>query len=72
MTLYLRCQKNGGRIPSGSTFPSISTEFAVRQFEGKAFDQYLIILMVRSLANAILKKVQVAKTDIHETAIIEQ
>ena len=26
-------------------------------FEGKTFDQYLIIVMVRSLANVILKKV---------------
>ena len=32
-------------------------EFIVPLFEGKTFDQYLIILMVQSLANVILKKV---------------
>jgi len=31
--------------------------FIVPLFEKKPFDQYLIILMVRSLANVVLKKV---------------
>ena len=32
-------------------------EFIIPLFEGKTFDQYLIILMVRSLANVIFKKI---------------
>ena len=32
-------------------------DFIIPLFEGKTFDQYLNILMVRSLANVILKKV---------------
>ena len=32
-------------------------DFIVPLFEGKTFEQYLIILMVRSLANVVLKKV---------------
>ena len=32
-------------------------DFIVPLFEGKTFDQYLIILMVRSLANVIFKKI---------------
>ena len=31
-------------------------EFIIPLFEGKTFDQHLIIFMVRSLANVILKK----------------
>ena len=32
-------------------------DFIIPLFEGKTFDQYLIILMVRSLANVIFKKI---------------
>ena len=32
-------------------------EFIAPLFEGKTFDQYLIILMIRSLANVIFKKI---------------
>ena len=35
---------------------TLYNEFIFTLFEGKTFDQYLIILMVRSLANVILKK----------------
>ena len=36
---------------------NLFVDFIIPLFEGKTFDQYLIILMVRSLANIIFKKI---------------
>ena len=52
-TLLFNCENTYNEIISYKRF----ADFIVPLFEGKMFDQYLIILMVRSLANVILKKV---------------
>ena len=51
--LLFNCEKSFNEIINFRLFD----EFIKLLFEGKTFDQYLIILMVRSLANVILKKV---------------
>ena len=52
-TLLFNCEKSFNEIINFRLF----NEFIRPLFEGKTYDQYLIILLVRSLANAILKKV---------------
>ena len=52
-TLLFNCDKNFNEIINFRLFD----EFIKPLFEGKTFDQYLIIVMVRSLANVVLKKV---------------
>jgi len=52
-TLLFNCEKMFMELINYTLYK----EFIVPLFEGKTFDQYLIILMVRSLANVILKKV---------------
>ena len=52
-TLLFNCEKSFAEIINFR----LLDEFIVPLFEGKTFDQYLIILMVRSLANVILEKV---------------
>ena len=52
-TLLFNCEKGFSEIVNCR----LSDEFIVPLFEGKTFEQYLSILMVRSLANVILKKV---------------
>ena len=37
---------------------NLFVDFIIPLFEGKTFDQYLIILMVRSLANVIFKRIR--------------
>ena len=41
-------------------------------FEGKTYDQYLIILLVRSLANVILKKVWAKLILLRQKSIVEE
>ena len=52
-TLLFNCEKSFNEIINFRLFD----EFIRPLFEGKTYDQYLIILLVRSLANVILKKV---------------
>ena len=52
-TLLFNCENSFNEIINFRLFD----EFIKPLFEGKTFDQYLIILMVRSLAILILKKV---------------
>ena len=52
-TLLFNCEKMYMELINYTLYK----EFIVPLFEGKTFDQYLIILMVRSLANVILKKI---------------
>ena len=51
-TLLFNCEKNYNELINYKLF----ADFIVPLFERKTFDQYFIILMVRSLANIILKK----------------
>ena len=52
-TLLFNCEKSFAELINYRLF----AEFKVPLFEGKTFDQYLIILMVLSLGNIILRKV---------------
>ena len=51
-TLLFNCEKKFMELINFTLYK----EFIVPLFEGKTFDQYLIILMVRSLANVISRK----------------
>ena len=52
-TLLFNCERSFHEIINFNLFDEIIRPL----FEGKTYDQYLIILLVRSLANVILKKV---------------
>ena len=52
-TLLFNCEKQYMELINFTLYK----EFIAPLFEGKTFDQYLIILMVRSLANIIFKKI---------------
>ena len=52
-TLLFNCERKYLELINFTLY----NEFIVPLFEGKTFDQYLIILMVRSLANVIFKKI---------------
>ena len=52
-TLLHNCKKTYMELINYHLF----VDFIVPLFERKTFDQYLIILMVRSLANVIFKKI---------------
>ena len=52
-TLLFNCEKQFMELINYKLY----VDFIVPLFEGKTFDQYLIILMVRSLANVIFKKI---------------
>ena len=52
-TLLFNCKKQYMELINFTLYK----EFIAPLFEGKTFDQYLIILMVRSLANIIFKKI---------------
>ena len=52
-TLLFNCEKIYMELINYHLF----VDFIVPLFEKKTFDQYLIILMIRSLANVVLKKV---------------
>ena len=52
-TLLFNCEKTYMELIKYNLF----VDFIVPLFEGKTVDQYLIILMVRSLANVIFKKI---------------
>ena len=52
-TLLFNCEKKFMELINFTLYK----EFIVSLFDGKTFDQYLIILMVRSLANVIFKKI---------------
>ena len=53
-TLLFNCEKMYMELINYNLF----VDFIVPLFDGKTFDQYLIILMVRSLANVIFKKIR--------------
>ena len=52
-TLLFNCEKKYMELINFTLY----NEFIVPLFDGKTFDQYLIIFMVRSLANALFKKI---------------
>ena len=52
-TLLFNCEKKFMELINYKLY----VDFIVPLFDGKTFDQYLIILMVRSLANVIFKKI---------------
>ena len=52
-TLLFNCEKKYMELINYNLF----VDFIIPLFEGKTFDKYLIILMVRSLANGIFKKI---------------
>ena len=52
-TLLFNCERSFNEIINFRLFDEIRRPL----FEGKTYDQYLIILLVRFLANVILKKV---------------
>ena len=54
-TLLYNCERYFHEIIHFRLF----NEFVVPLFDGKMYDQYLVILMVRSLANVILRRVWV-------------
>ena len=54
-TLLYNCEKYYHEIIHFRLF----NEFIVPLFDGKMYDQYLVILMVRSLANVILRRIWV-------------
>ena len=66
-TLLFNCEKSFNEIINFCLFD----EFIRPLFEGKTYDQYLIILLVRSLSNVILKKVW-AKLLLGQKTILEQ
>ena len=67
-TLLFNCEKYFNEIINFRLYD----EFIVPLFEGKTFDQYLIILMVRSLANVILKRVWARLLLLRERSIQEE
>ena len=54
-TLLYNCERYFHEIINFRLF----NEFIVPRFDGKIYDQYLVILMVRSLANVILRRIWV-------------
>ena len=52
-TLLFNCKKKYMELINYN----LLVDFITPLFEGKTFDQYLIILMVRSLANVMFKKI---------------
>ena len=52
-TLLFNCEKTYMELINFNLF----VDFIIPLFEGKTFDQYLIILMTRSLANVIFKRI---------------
>ena len=52
-TLLFNCERNFNEIINFRLYE----EFIVPWFDGKTYDQYLIILMVWSLANVIFKRI---------------
>ena len=67
-TLLFNCEKSFNEIINFRLFD----EFISPLFEGKTFDQYLIITMVRSLANVILLRVWAKLLLLRQRAIQEE
>ena len=67
-TLLFNCEKDFNEIINFRLY----YEFIVPLFDGKTYDQYLITLMVRSLANVIFKRIWVKLLLLREKALLEE
>jgi len=67
-TLLYNCEKYFHEIIHFRLF----NEFIVPLFDGKMYDQYLVILMVRSLANVILRRIWVQLLLLREKTLHEE
>ena len=67
-TLLFNCERYFNEIINFRLYE----EFIVPWFDGKTYDQYLIILMVRSLANVIFKRIWARLLLLRERALLEE